>query len=352
MVVRYKVDAIVRQKVDGKTTLQLGVYPPLTLSYSTNPAVYDKDVTITPNVPTVTGGDPTGYTVSPALPTGLTLDPVTGIISGTPTVEISSTGYTVTASNGGGSTSCSLSIAVAAANSFTFTIAAGSRGAGLTFTLPLGTSPSYTHDFTVDWGDSSTSTITAYNDPDRIHTYATAGTYTVTLRGTCEYFAFNNGGSKLAMWTLVSMAGNMGFKVLNFYGCIGLTTVVALGNLTALTTAVSMFDSCVALTAIPAHIFDGCPAITSFQYAFYGCNHVVQALDGDIFRYNVLANNYNATFYACAGLTGHGWGDASAPNTIMYWPTQPGHAALVSNAQCFRNCTALDSYSSIPVAWR
>ncbi|MEO3408041.1 gliding motility-associated C-terminal domain-containing protein [Mucilaginibacter sp. CAU 1740] len=54
----------------------------------------------------------TGYTIDKALPAGLTFDPRTGIISGTPTVLWPRTDYTITAYNAGGSDKFILSIEV------------------------------------------------------------------------------------------------------------------------------------------------------------------------------------------------------------------------------------------------
>ena len=54
----------------------------------------------------------TGYTISPALPTGLVFDPTTGKISGTPTTVAAATTYTVTAYNTAGSSSSTFTIAV------------------------------------------------------------------------------------------------------------------------------------------------------------------------------------------------------------------------------------------------
>jgi hypothetical protein len=91
------------------------VTAPSALSYSSNPATYAKDTAITSNTPTNTGGAVVSYSVSPALPAGLTLNTSTGVISGTPTVATPTASYTVTATNSGGSTTASLSIAVVSA---------------------------------------------------------------------------------------------------------------------------------------------------------------------------------------------------------------------------------------------
>ena len=54
----------------------------------------------------------TGYTISPALPAGLSFDATTGSISGTPTAFSAATDYTITATNIGGSCVTTISIAV------------------------------------------------------------------------------------------------------------------------------------------------------------------------------------------------------------------------------------------------
>ena len=61
--------------------------------------------------PTVVG-TVTGYTVSPALAAGVSLNPSTGKISGTPQTGSPETDFTITASNGAGSTTTTISITV------------------------------------------------------------------------------------------------------------------------------------------------------------------------------------------------------------------------------------------------
>lgn len=80
------------------------------LSYSPGRAFGRVDYAIPRLAPTVTGTADT-YSIDPALPEGLTINPTTGEISGTPSAF--STGlYTVTASNASGSTKTTVTISV------------------------------------------------------------------------------------------------------------------------------------------------------------------------------------------------------------------------------------------------
>lgn len=90
----------------GGTTLPA----PGNLSY-TSPQTFSTGTAITALSPTVTG-TVSAYSVSPALPAGLTLNTTTGQISGTPTAVSPAANYTVTAQNATGSTTFALSITV------------------------------------------------------------------------------------------------------------------------------------------------------------------------------------------------------------------------------------------------
>ncbi len=74
---------------------------------------YTEGFAITSVLPTSTGGSVRTYSISPALPTGLTLNTSTGQISGTPTVVSSTTSYTITATNPAGSDTYSFNMQVA-----------------------------------------------------------------------------------------------------------------------------------------------------------------------------------------------------------------------------------------------
>lgn len=93
-------------------SLAVVAVPPSALLYATNPANYTQGVAITPNLPMVGGGTVISYSVMPSLPAGLSLDPTSGVISGTPTTLAGVGMYTVTATNSGGSTAVTLVLAV------------------------------------------------------------------------------------------------------------------------------------------------------------------------------------------------------------------------------------------------
>jgi len=98
----------------GKTIAitQAALVAPAGLTYSDNAPIYEDSIAITDNIPSSTGGPVATYSVQPALPTGLTLDATTGIISGTPTVLAAAADYTIKAINNVGNTTTTINITV------------------------------------------------------------------------------------------------------------------------------------------------------------------------------------------------------------------------------------------------
>ncbi|MFD2529257.1 MBG domain-containing protein, partial [Polaribacter marinaquae] len=84
---------------------------PSNLSYST-PQVFTKGQTITPLSPSVSGGAVVSYSVTPALPLGLSLNTITGEISGAPLFISAQETFTIKAENTGGGTTFDLQITV------------------------------------------------------------------------------------------------------------------------------------------------------------------------------------------------------------------------------------------------
>lgn len=98
-----------REFIDPKTKVT-----PSGLTYSANPANYVQGAAIAANTPTLATGAATSYSVSPALPAGLSLSTTTGIITGTATATQAATNHTITAMNEAGQTNAVVSITVIA----------------------------------------------------------------------------------------------------------------------------------------------------------------------------------------------------------------------------------------------
>ncbi len=212
--------------------------------------------------------------------------------------------------------------------------------AARTITLPLYNSGTF--DCTINWGDGTAeSTVTAYNDADRIHTYASDGTYNVEIKGACPAWSFNNGGDKLKITDIVNWGddtefGGFSYLFRGFFGCTNLKST-GVGQIGKSGAGCSNFDSLFRLspiTTVTANIFDLHTAISSdaFDYAFYGCSSLT-TIPADLFKYNTLvsADGFRGTFWGCTSLT-------SIPTDLFK------HNTAVSTRgfqYTFRNCTSL-----------
>jgi hypothetical protein len=260
-------------------------------------------------------------------------------------------------------------------------------------TLPLVEVTGFSFNFDVDWGDSNSSTVTSFDDLNRIHTYTTAGTYSVEIFGLCPGFQVRN-GSIAPYITDITQWGTVGFKRLNFHGCLnltslpdgeaGLSTVIDFAsafrstgittipsNLFQFATSATIFSdafSFTAITAIPDGLFDGAINATSFSSAFNSCSSLTAIPDG-LFAFCPNVINFSGTFRRCNGIIGIPDGlfddsdgvtttfesvfEMSTTNALVgprpaLWERTPEPYGF----RAFRNCFNLDDYAAIPSNWK
>ena len=172
---------------------------PSDLDYSPNSFTLTKGTQMTTVTPTANGGTITGWSVSPSLPAGLSLDSTTGAISGTPTAVTSSATYTITATNTGGSDTATVTIVVndiAPSISYgttSYTLTKGTAMTTATVTSTGGAVVSYSVSPSLPAGLSlDTSTGSISGTPTAV---TSSASYTIT--------ATNTGGTDTASVTIV-----------------------------------------------------------------------------------------------------------------------------------------------------
>ena len=144
-----------------------------------------------------------------------------------------------------------------------------------------------------------------------------------------------------------------------FQQCTNLKTVPS--NLFRYNTAVTSFGSTFGysgLTSIPEGLFDNCPEVLDFSYAFSNCTNLITVPEG-LFDECKKVTNFGGAFQWSSKITGE------SPYTTINVDGQdmkvhlyersnyPEHfTAPTSNYSCFYNCSRLTDYSSIPSGWK
>jgi len=206
-----------------------------------------------------------------------------------------------------------------------FVLVARTTTASETFTIPCQNAGTF--DAEIDWGDGSTSTITAYNDANLTHTYASAGDYTIKIRGTFPNIYFSNGGDKDKLISIENW-GNTGFTRLNgaFFGCSNLVHAKSNGatNTSAVTNMFDMFRGCNSLTTLDVSGWNT-SAVTNIGNMFYGCSGLT-TLDVSGWDTSAATNMVNM-FRDCTSLgpiTISGWDITSLTGAASFMGSTSG----------------------------
>jgi len=277
----------------------------------------------------------------------------------------------------------------AVAQPFQFTI---QIGAGGSFTLPLVDYNGLTPNFVVTWGDGNSNTITSSTDSNRLHTYASAGTYQISITGFVPGFIVNNTTAIKSLIKSVDAWGTVGFRQVNFYGCISVTTLptdyiglqdvevfssfmrntgitsipsgifqystnasnfsdaFSFTNITSIPSGLftnnvnasvfgSTFNSCLLLASYPSNLFDTCINAVNFSSTFRLCKLLTSPLQ---FTYNTQVTTFSNVYYMSSTSNSM---SGTAPTIWLRSPQPYGAGA-------FHNCTGLSNYSSIPANFK
>ena len=194
---------------------------------------------------------------------------------------------------------------------FPFVFQITTTTANTVFTCPITDYGGLTPQLTINWGDSSTSPlITSSSSVNRIHTYVSSGTYTITITGLMPGFQVNNNLGIRSLITSIIQFGTVGLRTLNFYGCINITSIPSSASLSAVggydglneIISFSNFMNGTSITSIPSDMFDFSPNVTSFASAFALISTITTIPTG-LFDNVPLVTSFASCFFACANLT-------------------------------------------------
>jgi hypothetical protein len=242
-------------------------------------------------------------------------------------------------------------------------------GASETFQFPVTTG---SIDAQIDWGDGNIEEFFTSNGDARLtHTFATAGTYTVTLTGRlCNLFRFSSSpadrskvtaiheiqGDKIQMTDATnlffgcsnatgpfpSLAECTGFTTLRnvFHDCTSMTTPPDLTGLVDVTSGLNAFDNCSSMTSFPD--LTQVPNIVNCQQMFINCSGAVGAPDLTALT---SATNTNGMFSGCTSMSGTV--DLSSLTSVTTASAMFQTCTSVSGYTGFENMTSLQDSSSM-----
>ena len=274
--------------------------------------------------------------------------------------------------------------------------------ANTVFTTPLVDYGGLTPSLTISWGDSTSSPlITSSTSVDRIHTFVTVGTYTITISGFMPGFRVDNNAGIRTLVTELVQWGIVGLRTVNFYGCTNLTSIPGSASLSGVggytglaevisfasfmrstrittiptdifdyspnaTTFTDSFSGITTITTVPTGLFDNVPLATTFASCFFACTGLI-TVSSTLFDTNTLAINFSSTFRNCRALGNvlqftyntnvtifnniynmSSTANALAGTAPELWNRTP----TPSGTDAFNNCTGLSNFASIPVNFK
>ena len=231
-----------------------------------------------------------------------------------------------------------------------------------TFVFAFGNTGTY--NAVIDWGDGTTSDITSYNDADRVHVYASSGTYQIKISGELPWILFGGGSGvdrqkvmSIDNWGIIpwrsfqyAFSGCINMDILAtdipdlttnsvsnisqiFRSCSSITSVSLVGwDTSNVTTMALMFQSLTSCTSIDLTGIDT-SNVTNFNQTFSNVpDDIVIGLD----TWNIeKVTNFGNTFFNSALST------VEYDKTLISWDLQDARDGL--NVQFGRSQYTLNS---------
>jgi len=199
---------------------------------------------------------------------------------------------------------------------FEFTVKTDNAGVSTSTQFQLPLVSSLPLNAVVDWGDSTTDTITTFNQAETLHTYASSGTYTIKITGDLSGWEFNNGGDRLKILNIASW-GVLNISVANgFYGCGNLTATATDAPLISSTSLAQCFRSCTNFNGAIGN-WD-VSAVTSLSESFRDCIN----FNGAIGNWDVSSvTNMGGIFYTARAFNQDigNWDVSSVTNMFRFF---------------------------------
>ena len=183
-----------------------------------------------------------------------------------------------------------------------------------------------TYNFTVDWGDSTTDTITTWNQAETTHSYAADGVYTVSIIGIMTEFRFQGSGDKdklvgVNQWGGITWSDVSGM----FEGCTNVTiTAVDAPDLSVANNMDNMFKDATNFNSDIGHWDTS--NIISMEYTFSGASNFNQDISswdtfnvGSLYRMFQNATSFNQNLLR----SGNSWNTVNVTNmgSVFYGAT-------------------------------
>jgi hypothetical protein len=196
------------------------------------------------------------------------------------------------------------------------------------------TYPAYNYNVNWDYINNtipSVNGITTWNSASASYTYQFAGTYIIAITGSMPGWSVNNAGNMRLLITKCISWGDVGLKIIDWYGCTAMTTLpVQTDKLQGVLRFTNFCRDCTSLVSIPYGLFFGNSNVALFNYAFYNCISL-RSIPATTFRDNVWAKSFDATFYLCNKIT-------TLPSKLFEFCYN-----AITWYNCFAFCTSLTS---------